>query len=141
MFANYDYSNFPYVLVSFNEIHITYDAFQCFLNTWWNLYEKKKDFIFIFDTSQLILPPIQYCFYMSMFIKKLRALPYQYLKKSYIHIDNPHVLYFLNLIFTIQSPVAPIYVTYDSIDTIINNTSTINVVKTFEANCSLIPFL
>ena len=72
MFTNFDYSYFPYVIVKLNDTIKDDDDFNYFLNKWSDLYENKKNFIFIFDTTNVGLPQIKYCFKLSFFIKELK---------------------------------------------------------------------
>jgi hypothetical protein len=64
---------------------------------------------------------------MSQFISKLKKEPKQYLKKSIIIVNSNIVKYMLNIIFTYQTPVAPVYLielndnTNYIIDKILNN--------------------
>ena len=86
-----------------------------------SIVENKKDFIFVFDTSELEVYNIKYCFKISAFIYRLKKEPYQYLQKSIIIVKNNFIQHLLDLIFFIQSPVAPVYIvkTNKSINNII----------------------
>ena len=109
MFA-FDGSNFPLVKVIMNNVPESDDEFQSFLNKWSELYEKQQDFKFFFDTTNVGLPHLKYSIKMSQFIKKLKKEPYQYLQESIIIINNNKVKWLLDFIFTIQPPVAPVYI-------------------------------
>ena len=63
---------------------------------------------------------------MSIFINDLKKQECQYLQKSIILINSNMVKYMLDIIFMIQSPVAPVYITndYKDINNIINNIDT-----------------
>ena len=138
MFAEYDYSLYEtksIVKVKINrKIENTKD-FDDFLNKWLELYERKKDFIFIFDTSDVGYMPIKYSIQMSLFIKKLKNRDYQYLQKSIIFVKSNIVKRMLDFIFMLQPPVAPVYIISnqdhipyileDNIDNIRNNIITI----------------
>ena len=84
MFAKFIYEMFPVVVVKFSRDIENAEDFDLFLKKWIELYENKKEFIFVFDTTQVGYPSIKYCVRMSMFIKKLRKEKIQYLKRSII---------------------------------------------------------
>ena len=131
MFAEFDETNFPLVKVIMNDVPESDDEFQSFLDKWIELYEKKEDFKFLFDTTNVGLPHLKYSIKMSQFIKKLKKEPYQYLQESIILINNNKVKWLLDFIFTIQPPVAPVYIyklnnseTIEDLETIKNHTNT-----------------
>ena len=91
MFATYNYSLYDtksIVHVKLNKKIENNNDFNTFLNKWRELYEKKKNFIFIFDTSNVGFIPIKYSIQMSLFIKKLKKEKHQYLQKSIIYVNN-----------------------------------------------------
>ncbi len=47
---------------------------------------------------------------MSAFIHRLKKEPEQYLQRSIILVTNSFIQHLLDLIFFIQSPVAPVYI-------------------------------
>ena len=126
MFTNYDYSEYndkSIVRITFGETITDDSDFNDFLNKWLELYENKKDFIFIFNCENVGYVPIKYSIKMALFIRTLRRKDYQYLKKSIIYIPNPRVKRLLDIIFMIQPPVATVYVINDFklIDNILQN--------------------
>ena len=60
---------------------------------------------------------------MSEFIYKLKKKPIQYLQKSIIIVNNSFIQSLLDLIFFIQSPVAPVYIIEksDNVQKILDN--------------------
>ena len=46
---------------------------------------------------------------MALFIKKLRKQEYHYLQKSLIIVNDNRIRNLLDIIFTLQAPVAPVY--------------------------------
>ena len=112
MWANYDYTKFPTVKVTFNEKIESEDDFNEFLKKWVLLYDNKKDFTFILDVSNVSSFNISYVFKMRKFIKKIKEFPYQYLKKSLIVVSNKYIKYLLSLVFSVQKPIATVYI-YD----------------------------
>ena len=133
MFAQYiydDYEKKNIVKVIFNSRIKDDNDFDNFLNDWLQLYNLKKDFIFIFDTTNVGYVPIKYSFKMSAFIKNLKRNDYQYLKKSIILVQSNLVKNMLDLIFYIQPPVAPVYLTQnqEDINDILNDIISQNIV-------------
>lgn len=126
MFAKYDFTQYhdnSIVRVYFSS-NIENDAdFQDFLNKWLLLYELKKDFTFIFNCENVGYVPIKYALKMSLFIRSLKKKDIQYLQKSIIYIPNHSAKRLLDIIFTIQPPVAPVYIINDQsqINDILNN--------------------
>lgn len=159
MFAEYNYENFPIVFVSFSESINSENEFDQFLNEWLILYHNRKDFSYIFDTRNMKNISIKYAIKMTLFIKSLRKEPYHYLQKSLILVNDKHIKRLLDFIFTLQSPVAPVYLwqinsidsenineEYDKeylIDTLntINRTNLKDDMIYIKPNSSLIPFL
>lgn len=112
MFAKFNYDNFPNVYVTFGKLNSN-EEFNILTNEWLRLYEQKIPFTFIFDSSNLEVYNIKYSFKMSEFIYKLKKEPIQYLEKSIIIVNNSFIQSLLDLIFFIQSPVAPVYIIKD----------------------------
>ena len=152
MFACYNYDNFPIVFVNFSE-NINYENdFDQFLNEWLILYHNRKDFSFIFDTRNMKNINIKYAIKMTFFIKNLRKEPYHYLQKSLILVNNKHIKRLLDFVFTLQSPVAPVYLwnienkncNKDYLINTLNNINRTNLKDDMiyiKENISLIPFL
>ena len=92
MWANYDYSKFPIVKVTFNEKIESEEDFNDFLKKWVLLYDNKKDFTFILDSSNISTFNISYVFKMRKFIKKIKEFPHQYLKKSLILLKYGYLI-------------------------------------------------
>ena len=112
MFVQFNYNNFPNVYVTFGKLNSSFE-FNILTNEWLKLYEQKIPFTFIFDSSNLEVYNIKYSFKMSEFIYKLKKKPIQYLQKSIIIVNNSFIQSLLDLIFFIQSPVAPVYIIKD----------------------------
>jgi hypothetical protein len=110
MFAEFDESESPLIKVKMNNVPESDYEFNSFLDKWSELYEKRRDFKFLFDTTNVGLPHIKYSIKMSQFIKELKKKEYQYLQESIILINNNKVKWLLDFIFTIQPPVAPVYI-------------------------------
>ena len=113
MFVKFNYDNFPNVHVTFGKLNST-EEFNILTNEWLKLYEQKIPFTFIFDSTNLEVYNIKYSLKMSAFIYRLKKEPIQYLQKSIIIVNNSFIQSLLDLIFFIQSPVAPVYIIKDS---------------------------
>ena len=109
MFAEYNTDNFPIVYVTFSGKINSEEEFDEFLQSWLDLYHDQEDFSFIFDTREMSYPDIKYCFKMTFFIKRLRKESYHYLQKSLILVNDNRIKRLLDFVFTMQSPVAPVY--------------------------------
>ena len=112
MFSTYNFSEFEtqsIVSVKLNS-SINDESFLDFINKWLSIYEYQKNFSFIFDCSDVGLVPLKYCFKMTAFIKKIKQQEHQYLQKSIIYVNKKSVKRLLDLVFTIQPPVAPVYI-------------------------------
>ena len=110
MFAEYNYDNFPIVSVLFSETISNENEFDQFLKQWLELYHNQKDYLFLFDTRKMNNIPFKYSIKMALFIKKIRKQPYHYLQKSLIVVNNNKIKKLLDFVFTMQSPVAPVYI-------------------------------
>ena len=161
MFAQYNYDNFPIIFVEFSENINSETEFDQFLNEWLILYHNGRDFSFIFDTRNMKNISPKYAIKMTLFIKSLRKQPYHYLQKSLILVNNKHIKRLLDFVFTLQSPVAPVYLWQvnsvmndsENINNDLNKEYLINTLNTInrenlkqdmiyiKANSSLIPFL
>ena len=159
MFAHYNYDNFPVVFVEFSENINSENDFDQFLNEWLLLYHNRQDFSFIFDTRNMKNINIKYAIKMTLFIKNLRKQPYHYLQKSLILVNDKNIKRLLDFVFTLQSPVAPVYLWHINsinnenindeldkqylIDTLnsINRTNLKDDMIYIKPNSSLIPFL
>ena len=109
MWAYYNYKDFPIVNVTFQGNLNKKEEFQDFTNKWKKLYEERKMFSFVFDTKKCGHVNIKYCMFMSNFIKKLKKEPIQYLEKSIIIYYRGWIKHLLQIVFSLQSPVAPVY--------------------------------
>ena len=111
VFVEFDESKYPIVHVKFNGSIQTDEDFLAFTNKWEELYDRGQEFIFMFDTSNMGYMGFKYCFRMSSFINKLKKRDTQYLKRSIIYVNGRWTKFLLWIIFKIQSPVAPVYIT------------------------------
>ena len=119
-------NNFPKIEIEFN--HITKDEdYELFEEGWLNLYKEQKNFYFIIDVTNISSANMKYIFKFVSFIKFIKEnIKIQYLKYSIIIVNNSFIKYLLNVIFTLTSPVAPVYIInksdyYKKLDEDINN--------------------
>lgn len=115
MFAEYNIGLFPVVIIKLKGGIKNDTDFEMFLNNWEYLYSFENDFMMIFDTTEIGIPNIKYCYKMALFIKTLKKKEKQYLKKSIIIVKNNIILNLLNLTFNLQSPIAPVYLTKETL--------------------------
>lgn len=145
MFANYNYQYFPCVIVTFQENITNEQEFDQFLLEWLQLYERQQNFYFIFDTTKMGFVNPKYCLMMSSFIKNLRQRPYQYLQKSYIIVDSHLIERLLDMIFYLQPPVAPLYITKQGLPVVLrfikNSYQMIEFSRVIYPKKPLLPFL
>lgn len=144
MFANFDLQYFPVVVVRFIGNIKNNRDFDSFTQSWLNLYSNKKNYSFIFDTTNMGIPHIKYSLKMTFFIAELRKRDHQYLQKSVIIVRNTTILRLLQFIFFIQPPVAPVHLTIDDLEKVksnINSLENINISETIQPKKPLLPFL
>ena len=110
MFAEFNESQFPIIKITLNNSIENDDDFNNFLNGWLKYYQQKKEVIFLFDATNVGYIPIKYCFKMSTFIRELKQLDKQYLQRSFIVANSWIVKTLLRIIFSMQTPVAPVYI-------------------------------
>ena len=115
MFGEYNVGLFPVVIVKLKGCIQDENDYQLFTNNWENLYDYENDFMMIFDTTELGIPNIKYCYKIASFIKNLKNKEKQYLKKSIIIVKNDIISNLLHLTFNLQSPIAPVYLTKTSL--------------------------
>lgn len=131
MFAEFDESSFPIVKVILHEGPNNDNEYDLFIQKWLELYDNQIDFTFLFDTTNMINPSFKYAIKMPLFIKTLKKKEYQYLQKSIILINDNKIKYMLDFIFSVQKPVAPVFIyniehgIHDNIDDIMNDESTL----------------
>lgn len=110
MFATFDDSSFPIVNVKLFEGPLNDNDFNSFIQKWIEYYNNKQFFSFVFDTTELKNPSFKYALKMPIFIYYLKKRNIQYLEKSIILINDNKIKYLLDFIFSIQNPVAPVYI-------------------------------
>ena len=109
MWANFTHKK-PHVIVKFSNTIENVEEYNEFIRKWMELYSKKEDFSFVFDTTDVGLVNMDYVFKMKKFIKKLKEFPRQYLKWSIIVVSNKYIRYLLNMVFMFQKPVATVFI-------------------------------
>ena len=116
MFATFDDTAFPLIHVRLGSISDD-DDFFIFLKRWESYDSKYENYTFLFDTTNVGYIPVKYAYKMTHFISKLKrrkALHNNvYLERSIIIASTWYVQGLLRLIFSIQTPVAPVYMIGD----------------------------
>lgn len=109
MWSVYDYTDFPTVNVHFIGSLRNDTDYNNFIDKWIELYNQERYFKFIFNTKDCGYVNIKYAFRMTSFIKKLKRRDKQYLQSSVIIYYSSWIKFLLRFIFSIQSPVANVY--------------------------------
>ena len=107
--ATYDSFEFPNVRVYLKPKINSDEEFQKFLDDWEALYRREEKFILYFDTTDVGMVSMKYCFKMRSFIRRLKSDYPRFLEKSYIKVKSRWVRYLLSFIFFMEKPVAPVY--------------------------------
>lgn len=110
MWATFNETKYPEVSVNFDGSLCNRKEYNSFTEKWLQLYDKKQEFYYIFDTTNCGSVNISYSIRMANFIKKLKRQPKQYLNFSVIIYKSKWIRFLLKTIFTLQSPVAPVYI-------------------------------
>ena len=98
------------VVVRFNDTRITDESFILFLEEWNQCDEENKLYSFFFDTETFPSnPTLKYVFRISSFIKEKNKTNEKYLKYSIIYVKTTFVRTLLRIVFTLSSPIAPVY--------------------------------
>ena len=85
MFVEFDESEFPIVRVIFHGRIKSPVDFENLTFMWEKYYERKKPFYFMFDTRDMGIIGLKYCFRMANFIKRLkRKYKVHFLQRSVI---------------------------------------------------------
>ena len=110
-FANFELIDTSNVVVTFTGDKITDESFRQFLDNWNSCDLRQTNYSFYFDTRRgLGSPQIKYAFGMVRFIKEKKKEPIKYLKYSLINVNSSRNLLLLRMIFTLSSPIAPVYI-------------------------------
>tara|TARA_Y100001970_G_C13494876_1_gene490760 strand:- start:59 stop:493 length:435 start_codon:yes stop_codon:yes gene_type:complete len=113
MWATYDDTEFPLIRVKLEGKIQNNEDFYNFTTTWDSYNSRRSDYVLVFDAREVGYVSIKYAFKMASFIKELKRKE-QYLKSSIIIVESKYLRFLLNLIFTLQKPVADVYMTRDS---------------------------
>lgn len=108
-FYSFDYSGFPEVKVSFIK-NIEKKYVKTFFDECLNIYNYKKPFYMIYDTTSLYTAPPTFIYKLVRFIKKIKKEE-QYLTKSILIVtDTIFARCLLNSAMTLTSPAADLYI-------------------------------
>lgn len=123
---------FPLVIIKFKDTIKTDEELENFFKLWMDLYKDKKDFIFLFDTTDLGFVNISYCYKLKKKIDEIKKEKEHFLKKSIILVSNVYIKHLLNLIFNITTPVATVYIYNKNNKDIVNNKFYIDLLNLIE---------
>uniref|UniRef100_A0A6C0KGN6 CRAL-TRIO domain-containing protein n=1 Tax=viral metagenome TaxID=1070528 RepID=A0A6C0KGN6_9ZZZZ len=101
----------PLVVFEFTSEPITDADFARFLSEWETLHAGPSPFTLLFDTTRMAIPHPKYSIKMALFIKKIRRIEPQRLSRSLIVVQSRTIASLLELVFYLQPPVAPVYLT------------------------------
>ena len=99
---------FPCVRVCFTGLPKDDAEFQAFLDELTRLYTRKQRFTVLFDTRKFGALPRAYIKGLSHWISENRENARLYLEKSAVLIANPLVRVFLEALFVVSKPTAPL---------------------------------
>ena len=140
MFAKFNKKFFPTVIVKFLNNTITEESYNNFINEWNEIDAIEKNYNFFFDTTLgLGNPNIKFAYKLSNFLRSKKLESKKYLEYSIIYTTRAIDIYLLNIIFSITSPIAKVFV-IDNIDkeylkyiyTRLNNKETVDCLKKYE---------
>jgi len=115
-FYKYDRTKWPLVKVTLNGNIENDEDFNVFLHSWNNLYLHNQNFTLLFDARNFGMISIKYAIKMTYFIKKIKKNTPQLLSKSLILLKGRWLRFLISFMFTIEKPVAPVYVYYTDDD-------------------------
>jgi hypothetical protein len=109
VWCTYNYDNLPIIKVTFNGSLKNEEEYTTFTKTWLDIEEKKTPYYFIFDTTNMGMINISYCYKISKFIKQLKKTQ-THLKKSIIIVKNTYIKSLIYIVFKCTKPISPVYI-------------------------------
>ena len=114
MFAEFDDTMFPNVHINLKFDNINQENFTEFTQKWETYDERNTPYTFIFTSEGVGLKLTKYIKKIVIFIKKLKKRKKihnnVFLSKSIMICKNNFTKYLLKCIFTLQKPLAPVYI-------------------------------
>ena len=114
MFAEFDDTMFPNVHINLKFDNINQKNFTEFTQKWETYDERNTPYTFIFTSEGVGLKLTKYIKKIVIFIKKLKKRKKfhnnVFLSKSIMICKNNFTKYLLKCIFTLQKPLAPVYI-------------------------------
>ncbi len=80
-----------------------------FIEIWKKKYDKKEDFSFLIDSTNVSSPNVKDCYKVIKLIREIKKNKIQYLKHSIVTINSYTIKNLLFFMFKIQPPVAPVF--------------------------------
>jgi hypothetical protein len=111
MFAQFNYENAPLIVVTLDTNIGNKDELDLFLKEWKQSYEQNNSYRYIFDSRKCGMINIKYTYLFAKFLSKLKSESVKYLDDVYVVIKSPWIKGLLEFVFTLQSPIAPVYIT------------------------------
>ena len=147
-FANFELIDNSNVNVTFTNNKITDESFSEFIDNWNSCDLRQNNYSFYFDTRNgLGNAQIKYAFGIVRFIKKKKKEPNKYLQYSLINVNSSRNLLLLRMIFSLSSPIAPVYIFSNNSDEFITdlknkiNESGNNLDKDYKRNNKIFCFM
>ncbi len=116
MFVNYDHSAFPLVKVIFSKNIENDKELDVFFTEWLQLYQQKKQFTFLLDTSNCGNINIKYCYQIAKQVSVIKKLKIQYLQKTIIVLESKWIKNLMRILFSLIKPIAPVYIVKNKTD-------------------------
>lgn len=110
MFVNFNYDIFPLVEVIFGENIESYEELDTFFQGWLQLYEQKKPFTFLLNTTQCGSINAKYCYYMAKKISIIKKQNTHYLIRTIVILRSKWIKNLMKILFKIIKPIAPVYI-------------------------------
>lgn len=118
---------YPIINVVFNDCKQSDEEFNKIFDKWEDMYEEKKDFIFIIDTTKINSLNLIYAYKMAKFIKKMKNdHEYHYLKKTMIVMNNNFILNIIKILLSLTTPISEMLL-------IKSNENNINFIKSIKS--------
>ena len=112
MFFSVDGNENPLFKIKFGKMEDK-SEFEKFKEFWKRLHQKMDTYMLMFDTLDMPILDVSYCYQMAKFIKILKQDERKPLKYSVIIIKSSIIRGLLNIIFKLQRPIATVYLVKD----------------------------
>ena len=118
MFWEIIYHDDNHVMIKLFDGKITNDLFKQFVVEFLEIFKysksKKQKLTIIIDIKFLRIPPLNFIYKFTQWIKKIKNLSKLYLEKLYFIVNNDISKNLLTIIFAIVKPVTPYQIIYSA---------------------------